>query len=69
MRDPMTWSFPLGRMFGVSVRCHIFLPIVFVALILRVVFFTKDPALRDAVSDAFPGAVVHELGLGAPGTG
>jgi DNA sulfur modification protein DndD len=29
----------------------------------QLVFFTKEPALRDAVCGAFPGAVVHELGL------
>jgi Zn-dependent protease len=35
MRDPMTWSLPLGRVFGIQVRVHLLLPIVFVALVLR----------------------------------
>jgi stage IV sporulation protein FB len=36
MRDPLTWSIPLGRMFGIRVNVHIFLPIVLIGLILRV---------------------------------
>jgi stage IV sporulation protein FB len=36
MRDPLTWSFPLGRMFGIRINAHILLPVVLVALILRV---------------------------------
>src|SRR4051794_612501 len=35
MRDPMTWSFPLGRMFGIAVRVHVLLPLVMLGLILR----------------------------------
>jgi Zn-dependent protease len=35
MRDPMTWSLPLGRVFGIQVRLHLLLPIVFVGLVLR----------------------------------
>jgi Zn-dependent protease len=40
MRDPITWSFPLGRMFGINVRVHVFLPLVMLGLILRVL--TKE---------------------------
>ncbi len=36
MRDPMTWSFPLGRMFGIRINVHALLPLVLVGLILRV---------------------------------
>lgn len=36
MRDPFTWSLPLGRMFGVPVRAHVLFPFVAVALLLRV---------------------------------
>lgn len=35
MRDPMTWSFPLGRMFGIRINVHVLLPLVLVGLILR----------------------------------
>ena len=43
MRDPITWSFPLGRMFGVQVRIHILFVIFFVGAILRVAFAPEDP--------------------------
>src|SRR5262245_52207257 len=35
MRDPMTWSLPLGRLFGVGIRIHIFFILVIIALIGR----------------------------------
>jgi stage IV sporulation protein FB len=35
MRDPMSWSIPVGRMFGISVRVHILFPVVALGLILR----------------------------------
>ena len=38
MRDPLTWSFPLGRLFGVNIRVHLFFPLVAIGLILRVAF-------------------------------
>jgi Zn-dependent protease len=43
MRDPMTWSVPLGRYFGAVVRLHILFPIVALGLILRVAV-QKDAA-------------------------
>ncbi len=47
MRDPLMWSFPIGRLFGVSVRVHILFPIVCLCLILRVLL-QDDPACRPA---------------------
>ena len=38
MRDPFSWSFPLGRLFGVTVRVHILFPFVTLGLILQVAF-------------------------------
>jgi Zn-dependent protease len=38
MRDPLTWSFPLGRLFGITIRVHWLFPVVAVGLILRVYF-------------------------------
>ena len=35
MRDPFSWSFAVGRVFGIVVRVHILFPIVAVGLILR----------------------------------
>lgn len=36
MSDPFTWSIPLGRIFGITVRVHILFPVVALGLILRV---------------------------------
>lgn len=38
MRDPLTWSFPLGRLFGVNFRVHLLFPLVALGLVLRVAF-------------------------------
>lgn len=35
MRDPMTWSLPLGSVFGITIKVHILLPVVALALILK----------------------------------
>lgn len=35
MRDPLQWSFPLGRLFGAAVRVHVTLPIVLLGLYLK----------------------------------
>jgi stage IV sporulation protein FB len=40
MRDPFSWSFPIGRVFGISVRIHFLFPLVCLGLILR--FTTKE---------------------------
>lgn len=36
MRDPFSWSVPLGRMFGITVRVHLLFIVVAIGLILRV---------------------------------
>ncbi len=38
MRDLFSWSIPLGRLFGVSVRVHVLFPLVAGGLILRAAF-------------------------------
>src|SRR5262245_56311307 len=35
MQDPFAWSFPFGRLFGVTIRIHVLFPFVAVVLILR----------------------------------
>lgn len=35
MRDPFSWSFPIGYLFGTSVRVHILFPLVAIGLIWR----------------------------------
>ena len=41
MRDPFTWSFPLGQLFGITIRVHLLLPLVIVGLVARVAFDDK----------------------------
>ncbi|MBY0526665.1 MAG: site-2 protease family protein [Gemmataceae bacterium] len=38
MRDPFSWSFPLVRVFGITVRVHVLFPLFALAMILRVAF-------------------------------
>jgi Zn-dependent protease len=35
MRDPFSWSFPIGRLFGVTIKIHILFPVVALGIILR----------------------------------
>src|SRR5438128_2513786 len=72
MRDPFSWSFSLGRLFGVSVRIHIFFPVIAAALVLRAAF-AKDADPRVWVDASvvvlmlFVAVLLHEFGhcLGA----
>ncbi len=43
MRDPFSWSFPIGRVFGITLRIHFLFPLVCLGLILRVAL-QKDSA-------------------------
>jgi stage IV sporulation protein FB len=36
MRDPLSWSFPIFRLFGITVKVHVLLIVVFLGLYLRV---------------------------------
>lgn len=36
MRDPFSWSFPLGRLFGIVIRVHVLFPILALAMIVRI---------------------------------
>lgn len=49
--DPMTWSLPLGRAFGVNVRVHVLFPMVSLALLLQAAF----------MKDVFPGTWADAL--------
>jgi Zn-dependent protease len=40
MRDPFSWSFPLGRLFGIQIKVHILFPIIALGLILRATTYT-----------------------------
>jgi Zn-dependent protease len=67
MRDPMSWSLPLGRLFGIQVRVHVLLPIVVLGLVLRTAA-TKDVpdgSWLDALMIAgllFLSVLLHEFG-------
>jgi stage IV sporulation protein FB len=42
MRDPLAWSIPLGRLFGIQIRVHWTFPVVFLGLILRYALKKQD---------------------------
>lgn len=43
MHDPLTWAFPIGRAFGITIRVHALFPIVAIALILRQAYNSTIP--------------------------
>jgi Zn-dependent protease len=43
MRDPMSWSFPIGRLFGTTIRVHFLFP-VFVLVLLGQTALKKPPS-------------------------
>jgi Zn-dependent protease len=69
MRDPLSWSLPIGRLFGITIRVHLLFPFVAAGLILRVALQTKPPMPEQAWIDAaivmallFVSVVLHEFG-------
>jgi len=34
MRDPLNWSFPIGRLFGITIRIHLLFPIVAIGIVM-----------------------------------
>ncbi len=67
MRDPFTWSLPLGHLFGIAIRVHILLPLVMVGLIGRVAL--DDKVIPGTWQDAamlmgllFVSVLLHEFG-------
>lgn len=67
MRDLFSWSLPLGRIFGVTVRVHWLLPVVALGMILRAAYHTG--ALPGTWLDAsmlmgllFLSVLLHEFG-------
>ena len=51
MRDPITWSFPLGRLFGVTIRVHILLIIFFAGSVLRVACAPTPKHVEDVLPE------------------
>ena len=42
MRDPFTWSFPIGQIAGIVVRVHILMPLILGGFVLSEAFRMKD---------------------------
>src|SRR4051794_32241242 len=42
MRDPLSWSIPLGRLFGITIKVHWLYPVVALGFILRVYYQKSD---------------------------
>jgi Zn-dependent protease len=68
MRDPMTWSFPVARMFGITVKVHILFVLITLGLIAREAFFRESaPAgawiqVTILLTMLFFSVLLHELG-------
>jgi Zn-dependent protease len=66
MRDPMTWSFPLPRLFSVAIRVHLLFPIVVLGFIGRVALYDTRPGLWIEATVLmlmlFASVLLHELG-------
>jgi Zn-dependent protease len=67
MRDPMTWSLPLGSIFGITIKVHLLLPMVALGLILKAGF--KEGAPPDIwlystglMGILFLSVLLHEFG-------
>lgn len=67
MRDPFSWSFPIGRLFGITIRIHFLFPLVALGLILRAAF--DDKIVEGTWHDVamllgllFFSVLLHELG-------
>ena len=65
MRDPYTWSFPIGQIAGIIIRVHILMPLILGGFILREAF--RDP--KELIPGAWIDASIlraylrlHELG-------
>jgi Zn-dependent protease len=67
--DPLSWSFPLGRLFGITIKVHILYPVVAAGLILRTAFKTDPPPIPGSWMDMtalvcllFLAVLLHEFG-------
>jgi Zn-dependent protease len=67
MRDPFSWSFPIGRLFGITIRVHVLFPVIAIPLILRVGF--QNDVIPGTWIDAtmlvgllFISVLLHEFG-------
>jgi Zn-dependent protease len=67
MRDPFSWSLPLGRLFGINVRVHILFFVFVLAMWLRAALSKDFPqgsglAMLVLLALVFISVLLHELG-------
>src|SRR5262245_29220660 len=67
MRDPFSWSFPIGRLFGITIKVHFLFPLVALGLLMRFTFHEKAaPGIWvDAltlITLLFVSVLLHEFG-------
>jgi stage IV sporulation protein FB len=67
MREPMQWSFPVGRLFEATVRVHVMLPVVLLGLYLKALKDLQDTpgaplAIAAVMAILFFSILLHEFG-------
>jgi len=69
MRDPMTWKFPLARLFSIQIQVHVFFPLFAFILVLREAYRDEKTYVPGAWIDAaiivaifFVSVLIHEFG-------
>ncbi len=67
MRDPFSWSLPLGRLFGISIRVHLLFLVIIPGLILRAMYTEGAPdgiglAMTVLLILLFFSVLLHEFG-------
>jgi stage IV sporulation protein FB len=64
MRDPLSWSFPIGRVFGISVRIHLLFLFFMVGMVGRGAMATPSYALEALYLQIilFGSVLLHEFG-------
>jgi Zn-dependent protease len=64
MRDPLTWSFPIGRFFGITVRVHLLFLFFTIGMVARGLTAKENYALEALAMQAilFISVLLHEFG-------
>jgi hypothetical protein len=67
MRDPLSWSFPILRLFGITVKVHVLLIVVFLGLYFRAAFDKTSPPgagldMLYILGVLFLSVLLHEFG-------
>ncbi len=67
MRDPLSWSFPIGRLSGITIRIHVLFPVVAIPLVIRAASVEGAPAgtwldATQVMFLLFLSVLLHEFG-------